>query len=230
MLLEESQFVIDESRCGVTPGTVTGVIGGPPCQNYSDANRNRNQEEGDRLVKHYLRIVTEAQPEWFVMENVRNVPDVVVPGYHVQRLDITDAECGGKQRRLRHIQFGSKSGHIIRPVRTQDTRPVTPAVLTRMASKHDRHSRRLARQSAPALPLRSLTPSARARVVGNGVPWLVSTTLARAVTLRSGITDRDCVCLCGRLISDPRARHATASCRKRMERRRKGMVRTLSLE
>lgn len=77
-----------------------GIIGGPPCQNFSDANRRRDTDEGDRLLREFLRIVTEAQPEWWLMENVRNVPDVALEGYLVQRLDITDAECGGKQRRL----------------------------------------------------------------------------------------------------------------------------------
>ncbi|MEQ1812544.1 MAG: DNA cytosine methyltransferase, partial [Terricaulis sp.] len=59
-------------------GRFDGIIGGPPCQNYSDANRNRNADEGDRLVREYLRIVTHAQPKWFLMENVRRVPNVAV--------------------------------------------------------------------------------------------------------------------------------------------------------
>lgn len=214
----------------VPSGHFDGVIGGPPCQNYSDANRSRNTAEGDRLVLEFLRVINESRPEWWLMENVRNVPDVAVPGYTVQRLPITDAECGGKQKRLRHIQFGSRSGQIIRPLRTNGCRSVTPAVLCRMDGDHDRHSRRVARQGLPAsaLPLRSLTRAARARAIGNGVPFAVSRTLAAAVSLRSEVTEADCVCGCGRL-TPPRARHATVACRKRMERRRRGQVRTLTL-
>jgi len=211
----------------VPAGRFTGIIGGPPCQNYSDANRTRNPAEGDRLVRHYLRIVAESQCEWFVMENVRNVPDVAVPGYTVQRLDITDAACGGKQRRLRHIQFGSRAGQIIRPARTEGARSVTPAVLTRLASKHDRHSRRLARQSAPRLTLKALTSAARARGIGNAVPWLVAVTLAQAVAVRGPVTPSDCICGCGRATKNG-ARHAGPACRKRMERRRKGLGRVVS--
>lgn len=212
----------------VPSGHVDGVIGGPPCQHYSDANRARNAEAGDRLLREFLRIIDESQPEWWLMENVRNVPDVALAGYHVQRLDITDASCGGKQRRLRHIQFGSRRGDIIRPSRTETARSVTPAVLCRPAGRHDRHCRRLDRQGAPYLPLRSLTPAARTRVIGNGVPWLVATTLARAVADRGPVTEDDCICLCGR----PRAAagsHASPSCRKRMERRRRGHIRTVTL-
>lgn len=211
------------------PDRVTGIIGGPPCQNYSDANRARNTAEGDRLVREFLRIVTEARPAWFLMENVRMVPDVRVPGYRVQRLDLTDCECGGKQRRLRHLQFGSRSGEIIRPLRTDGRRPVTPAVLCGMTGPNDRHSRRLARQGAPRMPLRALTSAARARAIGNAVPWLMAVALARAVTRRSSVTPLDCVCGCGRLIPSPAASHANPSCRKRMERRRRGHGRVIEV-
>lgn len=210
-------------------GHFDGVIGGPPCQNYSDANRFRDLQEGDRLVGHFLRLVDESQPAWFLMENVRAVPTVRVHGYHVQRLDLTDCECGGKQKRLRHIQFGTPAywPQILRPVRTSDARSVTPPVLCRMDGKSDRHSRRVTRQGAPPMPLRSLTSAARARAIGNAVPWLMGLTLARAVTERGPVTSEDCICLCGRMVSAA-ARHATPACRKRMERRRRGHIRTVT--
>jgi DNA (cytosine-5)-methyltransferase 1 len=204
-------------------GRFDGIIGGPPCQNYSDANRFRDAAEGDRLVGHFLRLINESQPAWFLMENVRSVPTVEVAGYHVQRLDLTDCECGGKQKRLRHIQFGTPDywPSIIRPRRTNELRPVTPPVLCRLDGKNDRHCRRVTRQGAPALPLRSLTSGARARAIGNAVPWLMGLALARAVACAGPVTPEDCICLCGRRVAPP-ARHATAACRKRMERRRRG--------
>lgn len=211
------------------PNRVDGVIGGPPCQNYSDANRLRKPEEGDRLVRHFLRLIDESRPQWFLMENVRNVPNVAVNGYHVQRLDLTDAECGGKQRRLRHLQFGSLDASIIRPTRTKNARPVTPAVMCRYEPKA-RHSRRLSAQGAPVLPLRSLTKTARSRAVGNAVPWSMAVTLARAVKQRSATTEADCVCGCGRSVVTGKQLHAGPSCRKRMERRRKCALRTITVE
>jgi DNA (cytosine-5)-methyltransferase 1 len=209
------------------PGRFDGIIGGPPCQNYSDANRTRNTAEGDRLVLEFLRAIEESRPRWFLIENVRNVPTVAIDGYHVQRLDLTDCECGGRQKRLRHIQFGSDDGSIIRPIRTNGRRPVTPVVMCRTAGKHDRHSRRLHRQGAPLLPLRALTPAAKSRAIGNAVPWQMAVTLARAVTERGPVTPLDCRCGCGRVTET--VRFATAACRKRMERRRRGHVRTVTL-
>lgn len=208
-------------------GHLDGIIGGPPCQNYSDANRNRNQAEGDRLVRQFLRVIDEARPQWFLMENVRRVPDVRVEGYTVQRLGIFDSECGGKQKRLRHIQFGSLVGDIIRPERTESSRSVTAAVMCR-ASKSDRHSRRLSRQSASDLPLRSLTKAARDRVIGNAVPLTMAKTLGHAVRCRSVITETDCACGCGRTINPARQKSATASCRKRLQRKRDGNGRAIS--
>ncbi len=203
-----------------------GIIGGPPCQNYSDANRNRDPEEGDRLLKEFLRIVTEAQPEWFLCENVRNVPDIILPGWQVQRLDVTDTDAGGTQLRLRHIHFGSKSGDIIRPQRTERLRPVTPTMTCRNASEHDRHSRRLARQGAPPLPLRALTPAARSRALGNAVSYRVALILAAAVQARRPVTPTDCPCQCGRVTHHGTL--ATAACRKRMQRRRQSHTRQVT--
>jgi DNA (cytosine-5)-methyltransferase 1 len=210
------------------PGKFDGIIGGPPCQNYSDANRHRDRAEGDRLVRHFLRIVSETLPSWFLMENVRNVPNIEIPPYFVQRLHLTDHECGGKQRRLRAIQFGTLDGSIIRPLRTNRSRPVTPAVLCRMTNKHDRHSRRLTNQGAPRLPLRALTSQARARALGNAVPYKMALSLAQAVASRAPATHQDCPCRCGRVTR--RGTQATASCRKRMERQRKKQYRVLRIE
>ncbi len=217
---------IEDWNCRAV-GKFQGVIAGPPCQEYSDANRHKNPAEGDRLMLECLRCIWECQPEWFLIENVRNVPDVALDGYHVQRLDVTDCECGGFQKRLRHIQFGSKLGQIIRPVRTNGVRPVTRKVVVgQPRSPHDRPSRRAAAQGFP-LRLRKLTKRARSQVIGNAVPMAIAESLARAVTARSEVTEQDCVCLCGR-VTTARSRHALPSCRKRMERRRRRVTRTLT--
>lgn len=212
---------------GVT-GCFVGIVAGPPCQPYSDANRNRDEAEGDRLLAELGRVIVECRPAWWLVENVRNVPDIVLPPYAVQRLPITDLECGGVQRRLRHIQFGSLDGSIIRPTRTKPPRSVTgrQAILCRPSTAHQRHSRRARAQGAEDLSLRAFTPSARARAVGNAVTAAVADVLARAVTARGPVTPEDCVCGCGRRVTPP-AMHAEASCRKRMERRRRRLTRSL---
>lgn len=215
----------------VPPGRFTGVIGGPPCQEYSDANRSRDTDEGDRLVRHFLRVVHETAADWFLMENVRNVPDLQLSHYHVQRLDVLDLDFGGRQTRLRHIQFGHREGWIIRPRRTKTPWPVTPVptVLTAASGPGDRHSRRCKKQGIEPLPLRAFTPAARRRMIGNAVPFPIAQALAWAVHEAGPVTENDCVCLCGRPVTPP-ARHATAACRKRMERRRHNHTRVIGLE
>ena len=212
---------IEDWSCAIPTSKIDGVIAGPPCQNFSDANRHRARAEGVRLLQECLRCIWECRPNWFVIENVRNVPDVALPGYHVQRLDLIDVECGGHQRRLRHIQFGSLNGDVIRPIRTPSTRSVTAkTVLCRPRSQHDRPVRRAAAQGVGGLRLRSLTSAARSRVIGNAVPLAIARSLAAAVSLRSPIESSDCECLCGRRVTG-KARFATPACRKRAERRRR---------
>jgi len=208
----------------VPPGRFDGIIAGPPCQNYSDANRNRKPEEGDRLLRECLRAIDESQPQWFLIENVRNVPTVALDGYHVQRLSLRHDECGGKTTRSRVFQFGSRidplaeAPVIIRPSRTKRGRSVTPVLLaSKSRSAHDRHGRRCV-AAGIHLPLTSLTKTARRRVIGNAVPFEMAQTIAQAVTRRSVVTDDDCVCLCGRVTSGPSL--ATAACRKRVSRSR----------
>ena len=48
------------------------VIGGPPCQGFSNANRQHNQaiNLNNKLVKEYIRAILQIQPKAFVMENV----------------------------------------------------------------------------------------------------------------------------------------------------------------
>lgn len=53
-------------------GAIDIVIGGPPCQGFSNANRQKNHaiSQNNMLVKQYIRAIRELQPKAFVMENV----------------------------------------------------------------------------------------------------------------------------------------------------------------
>lgn len=55
-----------------TYGPIDVVIGGPPCQGFSNANRQRNAavSHNNALVKEYVRAIKELNPMAFVMENV----------------------------------------------------------------------------------------------------------------------------------------------------------------
>lgn len=53
-------------------GKIDIVIGGPPCQGFSNANRQKNTaiSKNNMLVKQYIRAILELKPKAFVMENV----------------------------------------------------------------------------------------------------------------------------------------------------------------
>lgn len=53
-------------------GQIDVVIGGPPCQGFSSANRQKNHaiSQNNSLVKKYVRAVLNLNPKAFVMENV----------------------------------------------------------------------------------------------------------------------------------------------------------------
>lgn len=53
-------------------GQVDVVIGGPPCQGFSNANRQKNHaiSRNNSLVKQFVKVVLHLQPKAFLMENV----------------------------------------------------------------------------------------------------------------------------------------------------------------
>lgn len=62
----------DYSEIQKTYGAIDVIIGGPPCQGFSNANRQRNHmiSHNNSLVKEYIRAILEIKPKAFVMENV----------------------------------------------------------------------------------------------------------------------------------------------------------------
>ena len=77
-------------------GDIDVVIGGPPCQGFSNANRQKNHaiSQNNMLVKQYLRAILELQPKAFVMENVSMLRSEVHRFYMEQKdLDIVE-KCG----------------------------------------------------------------------------------------------------------------------------------------
>lgn len=56
-------------------GEIDLVIGGPPCQGFSNANRNRRKiiNGSNELVKRYVEAIRVLKPKVFVMENVKTI-------------------------------------------------------------------------------------------------------------------------------------------------------------
>lgn len=60
--------------CGLKPGELDVLVGGPPCQSFSTAGRRMaTQDPRGTLLWQYLRFVEYMQPRFFLMENVRGL-------------------------------------------------------------------------------------------------------------------------------------------------------------
>jgi DNA (cytosine-5)-methyltransferase 1 len=208
-------------------GRFDGVIGGPPCQDFSRARRSAPTGQGEKLLAEFSRVVQEAAPVWWLMENVPGVPDLHIPGYSHQRLDVNARECGLKQNRHRHFQWGHIDGWVITPERGERGDEVEPCCLASEGAKIGRRdwSTFCQLQGLPeSFDLPSFTLSARYRAVGNGVPVPMAALMARAVLAArplAGFTI--CACGCGRMVVG-QATYAGPACRKRAQRKREAVT------
>lgn len=97
-------------------GRFDGVIGGPPCQAFSrlrhivEYNRAQNPERYTKiaanLIPEFERVVSEAAPRWFLMENVPEAPEAEVEGYQIHSFLLNNRWLGAEQNRLRRFCFG----------------------------------------------------------------------------------------------------------------------------
>jgi DNA (cytosine-5)-methyltransferase 1 len=57
----------------ITKEEVDGIIGGPPCQGFSQAGNRDPDDNRNSLVINYFDIIEYIQPDFFLMENVRAI-------------------------------------------------------------------------------------------------------------------------------------------------------------
>lgn len=71
----EDILTVDFQQIKRECGEIDVIIGGPPCQGFSNANRQRRQliNGSNELVKKYVEAIKEIQPKAFVMENVKTI-------------------------------------------------------------------------------------------------------------------------------------------------------------
>ncbi|MBZ9770351.1 DNA cytosine methyltransferase [Mesorhizobium sp. CA6] len=53
--------------------SIDGIVGGPPCQGFSEIGRSNPDDPRRLLLYHFFRVVAEARPRFFLMENVRGL-------------------------------------------------------------------------------------------------------------------------------------------------------------
>lgn len=95
------------------------IVGGPPCQGFSIANRQRLIDDPrNKLYKNYVRAVELVKPRFFVMENVKGmlsvasqvVEDFEAIGYTVSYRVLNACNFGVPQNRERLIYIGNRVG------------------------------------------------------------------------------------------------------------------------
>lgn len=189
-----------------------GVIGGPPCQLFSRMRhiQPRAGLKHGNMIPEFERVVIEARPSWFLMENVEDAPIPKIGSHPSRSEKIRDVWVGGETNRLRRFTFGSR-WHDPRGFRI-DTKALhrsdpSPAVLASGGrrvpvalggSGKVKASRRVcagdsktkdglaAALVAQGLPSDFLSDSpftiaGKIRVVGNGVPLAMGRAVAQAV-------------------------------------------------
>jgi DNA (cytosine-5)-methyltransferase 1 len=87
---------VDYSELLESVGPIDIVIGGPPCQGFSNANRQHTTiiSMNNRLVKEYVRAICELRPKAFVMENVAMLRSQI-HRFMVDEKDLTDNRVMG---------------------------------------------------------------------------------------------------------------------------------------
>lgn len=226
MAFEEEGFCIvrgpdllwggDIRRFHPPAGRFDGVIGGPPCQAFSrmrNVNPKCGQKHGN-LIPEFERVVREALPRWFLMENVPEAPKPVVFGYMTHSQLVRDVWVGGVTNRLRRFAFGTPGGHDLDvetlALHSQEPEPsalaggsgqAVPVALgsngkvkrTRMRDIGYNDTAGLTRslrvQGLPPdfLEDAPFTVAGKNRVIGNGVPLPMGRAVARAVRRALGL-------------------------------------------
>ena len=92
------------------------IIGGPPCQDFSNAGK-RTEGERAELTYSFAQIVTNVKPKYFVMENVVRASESAVyqkakslfisSGYGLSEIILDASFCGVPQKRRRFFCVGA---------------------------------------------------------------------------------------------------------------------------
>lgn len=98
------------------------VVGGPPCQGFSQLNRNKVGAERNALWEKYAETIAQAKPLWFVMENVASFlkapefeqlsswtePGGLLADWSIDARVLLAADYGAPQKRRRAVVIGHR--------------------------------------------------------------------------------------------------------------------------
>ena len=119
IVLGDINDVVDNLEALLAGRKVDIVVGGPPCQGFSMANRQRLIDDPrNHLYKRYMEVVKKVNPRFFVMENVKGMLSVAEQvkedfrniGYSVECHILNAKDYGVPQNRERLIYIGNCIG------------------------------------------------------------------------------------------------------------------------
>ncbi len=116
------KYLVEHLEDFKLPKNITMVCGGPPCQGFSMANRQRVIDDPrNHLYKSYLEFLSKVRPRCFVMENVRGMIsriDEIVDNFRTMLGEdysfdyslLNAVDFGVPQNRVRFILIGNRVG------------------------------------------------------------------------------------------------------------------------
>jgi len=119
IILGDIKHVVDNIESLLRYKEVDVVVGGPPCQGFSEANRQRLIDDPrNHLYKNFVQIVDKVKPKFFVMENVKGmlkvknqvIEDFTSIGYITSAYVLNACDYGVPQNRERLIYIGNRLG------------------------------------------------------------------------------------------------------------------------
>lgn len=202
----------DIRRFHPPPQCFGGVLGGPPCQEFSRlahmVRHNGHQPKFGNLIPEFERCVREAEPQWFLMEEVPDAPIPKVEGYEVHTFTLNNRQLGETQNRVRRWSFGWRGPRRVLMIETVALEPMEweyaalgggtaaerpikiggsgkPKRRSRMPfnNRGRKGFRELCRkQGLPEdFDLPPFKVAAKCQAVGNGVPFAMGCAMAQAV-------------------------------------------------
>lgn len=117
------------------------IIGGSPCQGFSQAGKRNPLDPRNELIGEYLKLVQALNPTCFLLENVPGLlaprnqnlinqyrQTITTAGYTLSEWQLNAADYGVPQNRDRLFWIGSKYGEILPPQPYTQTTTVKEAI------------------------------------------------------------------------------------------------------
>lgn len=149
------------------------VIGGPPCQGFSNLGSKDINDPRNQLWREYVRVVKTARPKVFVLENVdrflkseefellrAETETGSLQEYELTFGHLNAADFGVAQKRVRSIVIGSRIGKVELPAATHARDPQPESGLKKWEGTRTRI------QGLPEVPRTTVLPERQAQFFG----------------------------------------------------------------